>query len=93
MILVLIYGSLVLITGGYAVLLERLHDLYTPDWVWLTVVGGNTLIGLALLALCLSGELPMAAFWHLLGLNIAAGCVVITWQLLQVRWRREERDT
>lgn len=82
----LFFGCLI-----YAVLLQFLHDIYTPDWTWITVVGGNILIGMALLALCHVGTLPRAAFWHLLGLNSIAGIPIIAWQLWQMDQRRRMR--
>lgn len=89
---IVIYASLFLSTIVYALVLERVHDLYTPDFVWVTVVIGNAMIGLALLALCLIGELPMTAFWHLFGLNMCAGSVIVSWQIWQaIRRSREGR--
>jgi len=85
------YFTLFIVCALYAVFLQRIHDLYTPDWTWVTVVGGNVLIGMALLALCLSGVLPLAAFWHLVGLNVVAGLPIIIWQLWQMGVRNGAR--
>lgn len=86
-----VYGTLFTTVVCYAYLLERTHDRYTPDWTWLTVVIGNFFIGLALGGLCWLGELPAAAFWHLVGLNVTAGSVIIIWQLDQSRRRHKEQ--
>jgi hypothetical protein len=86
-----IYFILFIVCTLYAVFLQRIHDLYTPDHIWLTVVGGNVLIGMALLALCLFGILPLAAFWHLLALNVVAGIPIIVWQFWQAGQRNGAR--
>jgi uncharacterized membrane protein len=86
-----VYALLFAATIIYAVALERLHDVYTPDWTWITVVIGNSLIGLALLALCWIGEVSWGAFWHILGLNACAGSVIIAWQAWQAVQRANER--
>jgi len=77
----------------YAIVLHHIHDRYTPDWIWLTVVGGNLLILMALLALCLTSVLPLAAFFHGAGLNVAAGVPIIIWQLWQQGQRTGESRT
>lgn len=88
-----VYAVLLLACTLYAMMLQRIHDWYTPDYIWVTVVGGNLLIGLALLALCWGGVLPYAAFWHLVGLNIAGGIPIIVWQLWQHTDRNTERNS
>lgn len=76
----------------YAVVLQAIHNWYTPDYVWATVVIGNVFIGIALLALCRNGVLPLAAFWHLVGLNICAGTPIIVWQIWQMGQRNGARQ-
>lgn len=88
-----VYVGLAVVCTLYALILQRIHDIYTPDYIWVTVVIGNLFIGLALLALCQIGVLPIAAFWHLVGLNVAGGMPIIAWQLWQHTTRTQERNT
>lgn len=90
---VAIYLALFIAAVAYAALLERLHDLYTPDYIWVTVVVGNAMIGLSMLALCLTGAVggELSAFWHLAGLNADAGSVIIAWQVWQATRRHLQR--
>ena len=79
----------------YAAFLNRIHHLYAPDHIWITVVGGNALIG-GLFAWWLGLDpLPAGAtfapFWRLLALNIAAGIPVIAWQFGQAHAREVQR--
>lgn len=88
-----VHLSLLLCTMGYAAFLNipAVHDWYTPDHVYLTVIGGNFLIGMHLLALCWLDVLPYDAFWYLVSLNCAAGLVIVLWQIRQSRGRRQEQ--
>lgn len=83
-----------LISALYAWFLNRIHHRYAPDHIWITVVGGNALIG-GMLALWLWLDplpaAPLAAFWRLLALNIAAGIPIIAWQIGQANARRLTR--
>lgn len=83
-----IYLILFIATSLYAIGLQRIHDLYSPNFVWVTVVVGNAMIGGALAALCWADVLPWAAFSHLVGLNVAGGTPIIIWQLWQANQRR-----
>jgi predicted tellurium resistance membrane protein TerC len=87
-----VYLVLFIVMIGYALWLEQMHDTYTPDYIWLTVVGGVALIGIAMLALCIGGALPIDAFWHLFGLSCTSGAVIIAWQLWQANKRKKERE-
>jgi hypothetical protein len=87
-------------TTVYALILNRIHDKYTPDWTWLTVVGGNVQIGLWFALwehISPLPKKPLAAFWRLLAVNLAAGLPIIAWQLGQNQLRpqlrrRDDRD-
>lgn len=76
-------------------LFHTIHHVYAPDWIWLTVVGGNALIG-GMFALWLGLDpLPAAtyaAFWRLLALNVAAGVPIIAWQIGQANARPKLRQ-
>ena len=76
----------------YALFLQRIHDLYSPDYVWLTVVGGDGLILGAMLVLAFSGELPWLAFWVFAGGFVAAGLPIIVWQIWQTASRRQSLE-
>jgi len=85
-----IYFGIFIATALYALLLQSLKRRYEPRWTWATVVGGNFVLGMGMLALSLTGILPMAAFWHLLGINITGGLPIIAWQLWQEHERQRE---
>lgn len=77
--------------AAYSGFLHTIQHLYQHDWTWVTVVGGNALIGGFFAAwLYLAGE-PLTDFWRLLALNVAAGLPVIAWQIGQRDWRREHQ--
>lgn len=89
-----VYACLFLAGTLYAIILnwKPINERYTPDWTWLTVVGGNGLILAALYTLCAIGELPYEAFYHALAANIAAGIPIIVWQVGQAVNRRRRRS-
>lgn len=88
----------------YAYLLHRIQPLYTPRWVWVTVVGGVALVQ-AWVAIRITLGLPVdtaghgwwLSFWHF----VAAGIPIIFWQLWEDRrmladalgWTLKERDS
>jgi hypothetical protein len=88
-----VYGATAGASALYAWYLQTLDKAYEPNWTWVTVVGGNAIIGMAFLAICLLAP-PLARvsyFYHLLALNCTAGVPVIIWQEGQRRKRiREE---
>lgn len=78
-----VYIGGVVIGAAYSAMLQRLHKWYSPNYIWLTVVGGNILIAGFLQILARRGRFPEAALKHFIGANFALGTPVITWQLLQ----------
>lgn len=88
---VLVFCGLFVITVIYVMILNQpaVREWYIPKRTWLTVVIGNALIGLCILAFCLLGDLPIRAFWLLLIANITAGIPVICWQLTQNAQRQK----
>ena len=86
------YLTLFIVTVAFAALLEKYHDLYTPDYIWVTGVLKTTLVGIAFLTLSLLGVFPLVAFWHFLGLHATAEVVIVTWQIWQALERKRERD-
>lgn len=89
-----IYISLFLVCALYAAILniKAVHDWYTPDRTIWTVIGGNAIIGFAILAFCILGILPLLAFWLLLIANVVAGAPIYIWQASQKARRRGERE-
>jgi hypothetical protein len=75
----------------YSALLQRLHRWYSPNYIWLTVVGGNLLIAGFLQILAHRGRFPEAALKHFIGANFALGTPVILWQLGQHYARLQAR--
>jgi hypothetical protein len=96
------YATAGILTGmacaalGYSVLLESLHDRYTPDHIWVTVAGGFVIVGAGLwLWLWFDPLDPLdqfGAFWRFTFLTITAGCPTISWQIGQNRARRNMRQ-
>lgn len=88
-----VFAALGLATTLYAVFLNYrpVNEWYTPDWTWLTVVGGNGLILGAIMAFALLGEIPIRAFWLAFGCNVVAGIPIIGWQLIAAARRRQNR--
>jgi hypothetical protein len=79
------------LSAVYSWFLNSIHHIYAPNWIWVTVVGGNALIG-GMLALWLWLDPVQAGaifqpFWRLLALNIAAGIPIIAWQIWQAAQR------
>lgn len=78
-------------SAAYAAVLERIHHLYAPDWIWLTVVGGNAMIGGAFALFCGLGYIPWLAFQLLFAINVAMGVPIVTWQIGQRYARAKSR--
>jgi Na+-transporting NADH:ubiquinone oxidoreductase subunit NqrB len=83
-----IYAGTTVATAAYATWLETYKRSYEPNWTWVTVVGGNAILGMSFLAICIAAPptKPSSFFWHLVGVNIAGGMPIILWQL----WKRGE---
>lgn len=80
---------------AYAAILNRIHHIYAPDYIWVTVVAGNAIIW-GWLALWLWLEptpagMALAPAWRLLALNLAAGLPIIVWQIYQASQRPSNR--
>lgn len=59
---------------------RKVHEWYSPDRVWLTVVGGDVLIGLAFGALWLLDVFSLSVPALYISLHVAAGLPIISWQ-------------
>jgi hypothetical protein len=84
-----VYIGAVAVGAVYSAILHRLHRWYSPNYIWLTVVGGNILIAGVLWILAKRGRFEEAALRHFVSANIALGTPVIIWQLLQHYRRRQ----
>lgn len=89
-----VHAALFIAAIGYAKFLnqKKIHDWYSPDYVWLTVVGGDALIGCAIGALCLVSALPWIAAMLYVSLHIAAGLPIIAWQQRRANKRAQELE-
>lgn len=84
-----VLGGTVAVCALYSWFLNRIHHIYAPNWIWVTVVGGNAIVGgMFALWLWLTGA-SFTPFWQLLALNVAAGIPVIGWQI----WQAAERPS
>ena len=90
-ILIGIHALLFLAVAAYAHYLET-HPSYAPDWTWVTVAVGNSII---IAALVLTAWLTPFVPWHVIALDITLNCVagipIILWQRRQAREREAER--
>ena len=87
----IVLGALISSTA-YAAILNRVQERYTPNWTWLTVVGGTALTWGWYAALCGRGILPWSAAVWFVVLFCATGAPVIAWQLGQWEDRRRKRQ-
>lgn len=90
-LLILIHLLLFFAAWGYAELLQRIHDIYAPDYIWVTVVGGVGMIVLGVGGVCAIGFLPWQAMLYALTLSLAAGIPIIRWQRRQAKQRAADR--
>lgn len=91
-LLILVHLLLFLAAWGYAELLQRIHDIYAPDHIWVTVVGGVGMIILGVAAVCAIGFLPWQAVLFTFTLSLAAGVPIIRWQQRQAKERAKIRQ-
>lgn len=80
-----------LASAAYAAFLDRIHDKYAPDWIWVTVVVGNTMVGGVFALFCGLGYIPWLAFQLLFAINVAMGTPIIAWQIGQRNARQATR--
>ena len=76
------------LSAAYAFVLEQLHDTYSPNWIWVTVVIGNGAI--IITSAVLDGIGIALTPVRLLLLNVAWGAPIIAWQLWQWQKRRAQ---
>ena len=87
----LILAILFLTCVVYSILLERIHDLYTPNWIVLTVICGVGFIWLALMNIERYG-IPLTG-WGVFRALCAGGAPIVGWQLWQILQRAQEART
>lgn len=80
--IILIHVMLCAACVVYAMFLNQRHvyEWYNPNRTWITVVIGDTLIGIALAMVCAIGALPWLVLLFYSTLHIAAGLPIIIWQ-------------
>lgn len=69
---------------------KKIHEWYSPDRVYLTVIGGDALIGVALTAFCALAIVPWLALGLYASLHIAAGLPIVIWQEKKTEQRRRD---
>ena len=77
-----------LLSIGYAVVLEQIHDWYSPNGIVFTVIGGDGFILLTLVYLEQSG-VPLTA-WLVFFTMLAWGIPIMVWQGWQWKRRRDQ---
>lgn len=92
--LILIHITLAAACTGYAAFLNqrRVQEWYQPDRTWVTVIGGDVLIGLALASLVAVGALPADVLAYWTTLHIAAGTPIIVWQRIRATKRARQNQ-
>ncbi len=79
------------VSTAYSALLERIHDVYAPDFIWVTVVIGNGFIFGTMAVFATIEIVSWGAVWLLFLTDLAWGVPVIIWQLWQAYQRRRQR--
>ena len=85
-------------TWAYALILRRLRPLYEPRWVWLTVVIGNAIVGVAVGVRCFLLPIPpydgttllVWSFWQWVWHFAAGGTPIVIWQVMDDRAALEQ---
>ena len=90
-LLIGVHICLFLACWGYAEALQRIHDIYAPDHIWVTVAGGGLLIIIAVAGVCAIGLLPWQAVGFAVSLSITAGIPIVRWQRQQAKQRAAKR--
>jgi hypothetical protein len=90
----LVHALLFLAAIGYAKFLNQphVHAWYSPDYVWMTVVGGDMLIGLAFGALYWIGVVTLLVPALYISLHISAGLPIVAWQHQRADKRARELE-
>lgn len=93
----LIHALLFLAALGYAAFLNQDHiqKLYRPNYVEVTVIGGDILIWCAVIGMAAIGIFPWSLTGYYISLHIVAGIPIAAWQRkkrLQRRRNQEEID-
>lgn len=72
---------------------DRVQEWYRPDYVEVTVIGGDVLIGLAIGALWFTGVLPWVVIPLYISLHLSAGIPIMWWQRKKrhARWAGEQK--
>jgi hypothetical protein len=78
-----LYAVAVGVGAAYAALLQPLHKWYSPNYIWVTVVGGNMLIAGLLRLFAARGRFPVTVVGFFTAINLAIGTPIILWQLGQ----------
>lgn len=87
-----IHIALTLACWGYARFLNQrwVYEWYHPDRTWVTVVGGDAIIGCAIGGLCILGIFPWLLLLLYATLHVAAGVPIIVWQFQRETQRRRQ---
>lgn len=89
----LVHALLFIAASAYAAFLNQDHvqAWYRPDHVEVTVIGGDALIGLAIVALYVIGVFTLIVPVVYVTLHIAAGLPIMAWQR-EKRLRRQKNQ-
>ena len=87
-----ILGASAALSVCYCIILERLHDIYSPDHIWVTVLVGNGLILATCAVLAAYEFLSWEAVKLFLLVNVVWGVPVIAWQLWQAVHRHRQME-
>ena len=90
----LVHALLFIASSIYALFLNQEHvqAWYRPDRVEVTVIGGDVLIGVAILALTLLGVFDAIVPILYTSLHIVAGVPIMVWQRTKREQRKRNQD-
>jgi hypothetical protein len=89
-----IHALLFIAASGYAKFLNQDHiqSWYRPDYVEVTVIGGDLLIWLAIIGLCWFGAFPWSIPLYYITLHIVAGIPIMAWQREKRNQRKRNQE-
>lgn len=89
-----VHALLFIAALGYAAFLNQDHiqKLYRPNYVELTVIGGDLLIWLAVIGLAALGVFPWTLPLYYITLHVVAGTPIAAWQRQKRLQRKRNQE-
>lgn len=87
--LLVLFGA----SGLYAYILPHWRPKYQPNWTWVTVVIGNSLLIAATAGMEWMSAVPSGTTAIFIAVNVAGGAPIVLWQGAQWQERRGRNGT